>query len=217
MRDVERLRDRMDLTLDDRQVVAIAVCGLLLLGGVFALGILLGRKLSGGQGALAVGDLATLDAQARRVEPAPPRLAVKPAAISAEPKAAERVEKAEPPRMTSVAPPPPQKTTIVAPPAMRPVQVAATPVALALTPPPRDLGEFTVQIGASQDRSEAGRLEARARGAGLKPYVLEANLGPRGLWYRVRVGAFRDRDAAGRFRSDVERELRLAAVVMPAR
>jgi cell division septation protein DedD len=74
-----------------------------------------------------------------------------------------------------------------------------------------------VQIGASQDRSDAARLESRARGAGLKPYALEANLGAKGTWYRVRVGAFRDREAANRFRLDVERELRSAAAVMPAR
>ena len=85
----------------------------------------------------------------------------------------------------------------------------------ALTPPPRDVGEYTVQVGASQDRSEAARLEGRARGAGLRAYVVQANLGAKGTWYRVRVGAFRDKDAATRFRKDVERELRVAAVVMP--
>ena len=62
--------------------------------------------------------------------------------------------------------------------------------------------------------SEA-RRDSKARGAGLKPYVLEANLGPKGTWYRVRVGAFQDKDSANRFRKDVERELRTAAVVMP--
>ncbi len=86
-----------------------------------------------------------------------------------------------------------------------------------LTPPPNDLGEYTVQIGASQERTEAARLEGRARSAGLKPYVVEANLGSKGTWYRVRVGAFHDKEAANRFRKDVERELRIAAAVMPAR
>jgi cell division septation protein DedD len=95
------------------------------------------------------------------------------------------------------------------------VEIAsATPVAL--TPPPRDVGEFTVQIGASQDRAEALRMEHKARAAGLKPYVVEANLGSKGTWYRVRVGAFKDKDAATRYRQDVERELRGPAVVMPS-
>jgi cell division septation protein DedD len=97
------------------------------------------------------------------------------------------------------------------------VQVSPAAAPVALTAPPRDPGAFTIQIGASQDRTEAARIEARARGAGLKPYVVEANLGAKGTWYRVRVGAFHDRDAANRFQKDVERELRSAAVVMPTR
>jgi cell division protein FtsN len=43
------------------------------------------------------------------------------------------------------------------------------------------------------------------------------DLGAKGVWYRVRVGAFADRDSAGRFQKDVERELRSPAVVMPAK
>src|SRR5439155_836937 len=57
-----------------------------------------------------------------------------------------------------------------------------------------------------------GRKAASVQGP---PDVVEANLGPKGTWYRVRVGAFQDKDSANRFRKDVERELRTAAVVMP--
>jgi cell division septation protein DedD len=222
MRDVERLRDRIELSLDDRQVVALAICGLLLLGGVFSLGILLGKRLSSLQGPVtAAGDLAALDAQTRRFDPVPspparPPVPAKPAAVVAEPAArtTESVERPEPARATSVVAAAPSKATVVPAPTPRAVQVAAA-TSIALTPPPRDVGDFTVQIGASQDRTDAARLEARARGAGLKPYVMEAYLGSKGLWYRVRVGVFRERDSASRFRTDVERELRTAAVVMP--
>ncbi|HET9685217.1 MAG TPA: SPOR domain-containing protein, partial [Gemmatimonadaceae bacterium] len=112
--------------------------------------------------------------------------------------------------------PPQRAPLLVAPAAEEPVQVPAAG-AVALTPPPHDPGAYTVQVGASQDRSEIARLESRVRGAGLKPYVVEARLGARGTWYRVRVGSFRDKDSANRFRKDVERELRTAAVVMPTR
>jgi DedD protein len=198
VRDVERLRERIELSLDDRQVVALGVCALLLFGGVFSLGILLGKKLSPQPPAVRAGDLAALDAQARKPEPA----------------SSLAVEKAEPVRPASLIAPPPQKPTVVPAPA-KPAQVAPATSSLTLTPPPRELGSFTVQVGASQDRNEAARLETRVRTVGLKPYVLEANLGAKGTWYRVRVGAFRDRESAGRFRTDVERELRTAAVVMP--
>jgi len=128
-------------------------------------------------------------------------------------KAHERVEKPEPVRTASVVPSPARQPTVVPPPE-RAMQVPPA-AAAQLPPPPRELGNFTVQVGASRDRGDAARLEARARGAGLKPYVMEANLGAKGTWYRVRVGAFRDKEAANRFRLDVERELRTAAAVMP--
>ena len=128
-------------------------------------------------------------------------------------KAHERGEKPEPVRTASVVPSPARQPTVVPPPE-RALQVPPA-TAAQLTPPPRELGNFTVQVGALRDRGDAVRLEARTRGAGLKPYVMEANLGAKGTWYRVRVGAFRDKEAANRFRLDVERELRSPAAVMP--
>ncbi len=200
MRDAERLRERLELSLDRGQVAAVLVCALLVIAGVFTAGLMIGRRTAPAQGA-PYGDLAALDARARKVDPPP---APEKRAVEPPPKAAE----------TAVVTPQVQTATVVAPPQQRPLQVqpAAPP---ALTAPPRDAGAFTIQIGASQDRTEAARIEARARGAGLKPYVALANLGAKGTWYRVRVGAFRDRDAANRFQKDVERELRSAAVVMP--
>jgi len=220
VREVGQVREKMEISLDDRQVIALGVCALLLLFGVFSLGILLGKKVTSPQRAReSVADLASLDAQARRADP--PAAAPKPtlhpeAKPAAAPVEVARPEKAAPLHTASVIPPPARQTTVVPAPPARPVQVAPA-VPVALTPPPRELGSFTVQLGASQDRSDAARLQSRARGAGLKPYVQEANLGAKGTWYRIRVGAFRDRDVANRFRLDVERELRSAAVVMPAR
>lgn len=218
MRDAERLRERLELSLDTGQVIALLVCALLLLGGVFAVGLMIGRRASAAQGvAPASGDLAALDAEARRPHVAPqPRReeAPRPRPVEADAAPKKAVATDAPEAAPSVIPPPVQTATVVPAP-QRPAQVQ--PAVSALTPPPRDVGAFTVQVGASQDRSEAARLESRARGAGLKPYVVEANLGAKGTWYRVRVGAFRDKDAANHFRNDVERELRTAAVVMPTR
>jgi cell division septation protein DedD len=86
-----------------------------------------------------------------------------------------------------------------------------------LPEPPRDAGKFTVQIGATQDRIEARELVARVTKSGLRPYVVRTELPGKGLWYRVRVGAFTDRTAADRYRKDLERELRMPALVMPSR
>jgi len=111
--------------------------------------------------------------------------------------------------------PAPPSTTFVAP-GPRTAQVTA-PQTGALPPPPLDVGKFTVQVGATQDRVEAREMVARYSKGGLHPYVAEARLAGRGLWYRVRLGAFVDRAAADQYRRDVERELRTPAVVMPTR
>jgi DedD protein len=217
-REVQRLREKIDGSVDGRRAIALAVCALLLLGTVFSLGVMIGRKAVSVQGAPdLVDDLAALDARALRAEtrtkaPAP---ALETAAAPAGVPAADRPQGAQKPESvrTVVAASPPRAATVVpAPP--RALQIPPAAMA-ALTPPPRDVGEYTVQFGASRERAEAARLEGKARGAGLKPYVVEANLGPKGTWYRVRVGAFQDKDSANRFRKDVERELRTAAVVMP--
>ena len=222
MRDVERLREKREFSLDDRQVWALGFAALLLLGSVFALGLAVGRKMA--FSAPAPGDLAALDAAARpqasdvRPQAAPgvtPVAPQKPVEVVVE-KAPEKEPPQEKPaqgRAPAATTPPPRPATVVAPPPA-PVTVASI-APIQLTPPPRDLGAFTVQIGASREKSEAQRMENKARGAGLKPYVVEADLGAKGVWYRVRVGAFKDKDAANGYRRDVERELRAAAVVMP--
>jgi DedD protein len=223
MRDFEQMREKIQVSLEGRQVAALAFGALVLLCSVFALGLSVGRKLS--QEPQHAAELSALDVQA---EPAP---AVKPPAAKPpepkppEPKPVEAAvvkKPADPPKPVPAEAaladthgepaviPPPSRDALVVPPAPKPQPAGG----IALTPPPRDLGAFTVQIGASPDKAEAQKLEHKARAAGLKPYVVEANLGAKGTWYRVRVGSFPDKDKASRYRSDVERELRSTAIVM---
>lgn len=216
MRDEERLREKREFSLDDKQVWALGFCALLLLGGVFVVGVLVGRRTAPEPRLPATGYRPPATAM---VPTAPPGVSTLPASPPEEekstpvPTSAEKppVEKPAQGRAPTIVPPPKPATVVPPPPA--PVQVAAA-APPAVTPPPKDLGDYTVQIGASQDRAEAQRMQNKARAAGLKPYVVEAHLGGKGTWYRVRVGAFKDKAAATRFRADVERELRAPAVVM---
>ena len=199
MRDGHRLREKIELTMDDRQVAALAVGALMLLAGMFALGLLVGMQLArrSTQPALA-GHLAALDEQRAHAQ-----------RNAAPTRSDEQVARPEARREVS----PPPSTVNVA--AARTVAVKPEPANL--PEPPADPGNFTVQLGASQDGADAAQLAARASAAGLKAYVAEARLPGKGIWYRVRVGAFADKDSAERFRRDVERELRTSAVVMPTR
>ena len=99
MRDGHRLRERIQLSLDDRQVAALATGALLLLAGMFALGLLVGMQVARRSPEPApMGDLAALDeqtAQAHRAVPgadakarapgpsAQPQAAVVPAPLQA--------------------------------------------------------------------------------------------------------------------------------------
>ena len=149
-------------------------------------------------------------APAKVLAPAKPPAAAKAPAPAEEPAVEEPVKAPPAPgsvRVAVVEPQSPARAVVPKPPDDE----------VQLTPPPRGLLAFTVQIGAAQDKRDAQRLEAKARGAGLKPYVVEADLGAKGLWYRVRVGSFASKDVALRYKLDVERELRLSAVIMPTK
>jgi DedD protein len=212
MRDISQMRDKVEVSLESQQIAALAFGALVLLCSVFALGLALGRRLA--EEAPRAVELSALDAQATLPEQKKP--------VAEAPPAEKPVRKAEPLRVAAVGQAPPDGTRsemVIPAPSQKTLIVPAPPRAqdnraIVLTPPPRDLGAYTIQIGASPDRAEAQRLELKARAAGLKPYVVEANLGAKGTWYRVRVGSFSDKQRAARFRDDVERELRASAVVM---
>ena len=218
MRDGHRLREKIELTIDDRQVAALAVGALLLLAGMFALGLLVGMQLvrRAPQPILA-GDLAALDAQRAQAQNA----AVPGPLRAPAPLPRPREERPEQ-QVAAVRPEAPARKEMPAPPATVSVAPERTPAVEAERPvavpePPGEVGKFTVQLGATQDEGEAAQLAARARSVGLPASVAEARLPDKGVWYRVRVGAFADKETAERFRRDVDRELRTSAVVMPSR
>jgi cell division septation protein DedD len=249
MRDEHRFREKIELSLENRHLRAIAFAAVLFLGAAFSLGVLVGKRLASRAAVPApLDDLEALDAEAppRPGRPPPPPAGrgeiTRPGTGNVSPRAeptatADTVRVREssvaapvplppaestppspaaPSRLAPMRtiPAPPSATSV--PPGARTAQVIA-PQTGALPAPPPDVGKFTVQVGATQDRVEAREMVARASKGGLHPYVAEARLAGRGLWYRVRMGAFADRAAADRYRRDVERELRTPAVVMPTR
>jgi DedD protein len=224
MRDEHRFREKIELSLEKRHVAGIGIVVSLFLAVAFSLGLLVGKRLASREAVPgALDDLAALDAQQApgqgRPSPPPGRGEVtRPGTGTGAPRAADPVRLADlalaapGPAVRSI-PPPPEATTV--PPGRRTAEVAAPQTAI-LPAPPANLGKYTVQIGATQDRAEAHQMVIRVSKAGLRPYVMEAKLPGRGLWYRVRVGAFADRATADQYRTDVERELRTPAVVMPS-
>ncbi len=77
-----------------------------------------------------------------------------------------------------------------------PAEQPETPTATTPAPAPTGVGGFTVQVRSSPNEADAKAAVASLAAAGFEAYVVRADLGARGVWYRVRVGRFESRDDA---------------------
>jgi len=85
---------------------------------------------------------------------------------------------------------PPTVPPVAAKPAAAPKTVS--PAATA----PAQKERFTIQVGAFRDAASADGMVDRLRGKGYPAYHLRTELPGKGVWYRVRVGAFVVREGA---------------------
>ena len=74
-------------------------------------------------------------------------------------------------------------------------------------------GAFTLQLSASQNSTEAEAFAQRLRDRGYAPYIVTGEVPGRGLFYRVRMGSFPNKDAAQTYLVDFKRETRLDGYV----
>lgn len=130
------------------------------------------------------------------------------------PRPAPRVAAAPPPAPRNVAPPPAPRVAVAPPPAPvtpvpRPVQPRRPDVTASL-PPAATEGGYLVQVAARQNRNEAvqafndlKRRHPQILG-GLAPEIIRADLGQRGVWYRVGVGPMLQQQAASNFCSQLK-------------
>ncbi len=109
------MKEKFDVSLDNRQIVSLLIAGIVVMGAVFVLGVVVGKKLAGNAEAAAAPDLlSALDANAQALQEAqkePPltfqdeltRKAAEPAPASAKPQAA-KPQAAKPATPTAAAP-----------------------------------------------------------------------------------------------------------------
>ncbi|MFL5356964.1 SPOR domain-containing protein [Archangium sp.] len=71
MRDAHRMKEKLDVSLDNRQIVSLLIAGIIVMGAVFVLGVVVGKKLAGNaQTASAPDLLSALDANAQALQQA---------------------------------------------------------------------------------------------------------------------------------------------------
>ena len=211
MRDANRLKEKIDLSLDNRQVMSLLIGGIVVMSAVFVVGVVVGKKLATSERASGAPDLLTaLDQRAVAMDEA------KDASLTFQDELTKK--SAEPPTPPPAAPEPiaaavPDEPT---PTRIAPKDGGGLKEAIARAQKPTEAvpdGAFTLQLSASQDRAEADRYMAKLRDRGYAPYVIEAQVPGRGTWYRVRMGSFATREAAGRYLQDFRRETQLEAFV----
>lgn len=145
---------------------------------------------------------------------APVAVAPKPSPLSTPAPAAAPAPVQAPPQAEPQATKPPAQLGIARPAEKEPV--AETPAALpkavppkAAPPPPKPVeiakpatGRFLLQIGAfkSEDEARAAWKAYAAKHAtllnGFGPDIQRADLGDKGVWYRLRISSFSDKEAA---------------------
>ena len=57
-------------------------------------------------------------------------------------------------------------------------------------------GAYSVQVGSFASVADAGRFKKTLQGKGYAVFIAEADLGAKGIWYRVRLGPYADSDKA---------------------
>jgi DedD protein len=200
MRDSHRLKEKYELSLDNRQIVSITVASLVVLGGVFMLGVVVGKKLSAETAALQQQPtdlLGQLDRKTDALETMKADAALTfqdeltrpPSAVVAEvPVVARPVEvprpPAEQPRPPAEQPRPAQVVAVVPPPA-EVVAPSPRPSELAATPKVDSVATRTVDGG--------GLKEAFGK-AQRPPTETAAD----GAW-TVQLSAYQDKGEADRF------------------
>jgi cell division protein FtsN len=106
------------------------------------------------------------------------------------------IEAAKPIKKVPEPKPVPKPKPVAKPKSVKPPQPAARKVA--------EKGRFTIQVAASKDAKSAEKLVNTLRSKGFKAYQIRNEVAGKGIWYRVRVGAYQDQGAAGKVLSKLK-------------
>jgi cell division septation protein DedD len=110
---------------------------------------------------------------------------------------------------TAAAPPVPEQVQAQAQvPAAKPPAPAAKPPVPAVAAPPKvaPTGSFVIQVASTKDQAEAKRLVASLKAKGFAVATERADLGAKGIWYRVVAGPYGDQVAAEKAAAQLKKQ-----------
>jgi cell division septation protein DedD len=116
-----------------------------------------------------------------------------------------------PPPTTTPPPPTDSAPAAATPPApaqaAKPPAPAAKPPATATTAPKAAAGgSFVIQVASTKDQAEAKRLVDRLKAKGFAATAERADLGAKGIWYRVVAGPYGDQVAAEKAAAQLKKQ-----------
>ena len=75
-------------------------------------------------------------------------------------------------------------------------------------------GGFQLQVASFRDQAEADRFAAELRKRGHRAYRQAAHAPERGMWHRVRIGPFKTKIAAQKYKADLDRKERMTTFLV---
>ena len=206
MRDSHRLKEKYELSLDNRQIVSITVASLVVLGGVFMLGVVVGQKLSAETVALQQQPTDLLGQLDRKTEALENVKADAALTFQDELTRQQPTLIAEAPIVKPVEKPiekPIEKPTEVAKPVEAPKPAEVKPAEVAVVAPPPQPEKKPAELAETPKAAEVATRTVDA-GGGLKEAFGKAQQRPPtetaadGSW-TVQLSAYQDKGEADRF------------------
>jgi DedD protein len=228
-------KDKIEVSLDGRQIFYLFFGGSVIVGLVFVLGVMVGRRvearghveraqtqaavdplaaldhLEGGGGLSFQGSLRGGDAPASDVEKQIGDIAKAKEPV-AKVKAVADVPKPEPKAEPKVERPV-VKPELADKPVVKPDQKPEPKKDPDVKKDPEKKPKFTLQLSSFQDKGEAEAYLATIKASGFTPTLTEADVDGK-TYYRVRLGNYRSLDAANDAKADVEKATKKSASVM---
>ena len=222
MRDLQHWKDKVELSLDGRQLFFLFFGGAVMACMLFALGIMTGRRLEARAIAMEtptaedplaqldqLGDLEDEDLTYHR-------------ALTRDVHKTDKV--ARPAATAAVVAPPLATPVAVAPKPTAPKPAVKLPTLAETTVEPAHAtamksdkeggvatNHFTLQLSAFSAKRDADDFMRRVQAAGYHAFIVSSDLPGKGVLYRVRVGDYGTKDAALAEKVSVEKKLRVAA------
>jgi len=89
------------------------------------------------------------------------------------------------------------------------------PMAIVTSPVNGHETGFTIQVYSFQDRDRAQAALQALKNNGYQAFLVMSDLGERGVWYRVRVGAITDEAAAQKMLDDIRKTYNSGFILKP--